>query len=314
MATQAPTGESATEPGAGCEKGVPSPSEAYGVPELVGDALSKVCLSDEQRAKVEQLGKQVAPKVKEVAEARHAFLAAAAEQLRSGQVDEHALRDEIDVLVKAREDASPTLRKAFEQLHDTLDPSQRAAFVDAIEARMKEIGEKSKAWLDTFAKDVDLSSDQKSQIADALGAAKPELHEERSMAKAIFEAFKGDKFSTEAILPEAKVGERTRAAAEETVLLAKAIADILKPEQRAEIAKKIESKSAPESGCPAAGTAPTGSEHADESKEALIAARGGFRAGAVRGWGGGYAARGVYARSGYAAGYPLVGGWGPGIW
>ena len=51
---------------------------------LVADALSKVCLSDDQRAAAQQLGKEVAPKEQAVADARHAFFTALLDQFKSG--------------------------------------------------------------------------------------------------------------------------------------------------------------------------------------------------------------------------------------
>src|SRR4051794_7530910 len=52
------------------------PSEARGPVGLVADALSKVCLSDDQRAKAEEIGKQVRGKERLVMDARHALKAA----------------------------------------------------------------------------------------------------------------------------------------------------------------------------------------------------------------------------------------------
>ncbi|MBX3212366.1 MAG: Spy/CpxP family protein refolding chaperone [Labilithrix sp.] len=293
---------------------------------LVGAALQKVCLSNEQRAAVEKLGDQVRPKEEAVMDARQALRQALLEQLEAGKIDERALDDEIDALVKAREEASPVLRKALEELHGILDPGQRAAFVDAIESRTKEIAEDSRGWLDTLAKDLALSDEQKQRVGAVLDKAKPALDEERSRASKAFDAFKKDEFSIDEVVPVGDVGERTRKRAEGMVGVAKELASILTPEQRRELAGKLEGRS--HAGGHGAGGSATTSAQPDEvgvTTQPLVVARGGgFRAGGVRGWSsggyvrggyvrGGYAARGVAVGTGYAAGYPLVGA-GPGIW
>ncbi len=293
----------------------------FGPRKLIADALSKVCLSDEQRSAIEQLGKTVAPHEQAVASARHAFLRDLAEQLRSGAIDDSALRDEIDALVQARQEASPVLHKALDDLHGILDPGQRATFADALEARMKEIGDASHSWFDQFAKDLNLSDDQKSKIQDVLAKGKPGLEKEIALDKSAFDAFKTNHFSMDELVPVSEVGDKTRARAERMVANAKEIASILTPEQRSALADRIESKF----GENKVGQVSAG-EDVGNSQQAFVARAGGFRAGgvgaagfragAVGGWGGGYGVRGGYAAvgGGYGVGYPMVGGYGPGIW
>jgi Spy/CpxP family protein refolding chaperone len=279
--------------------------EVFGPVALIAAGLSKTCLNDEQRRAAEQLGEQVSEKEKVVADARHAFRSALVDQLNSGRIDEGALKDEIDAVVKARAEASPVLRKAIEDLHGILDPGQRAALADAIEAHMKEVSEASGGWLDAFARDLGLSDDQKSRIRDVLAKAKPELEEEHASAAAAFDAFKKDDFSMEKISPVARVGERTRARAERMVVRAREIMAILTPEQRADLAKKIESAAREQVGT---------SQQGDQVQQSIVARRTSYRAGSVGGWGGGVSASRTTVRTGYAAGYPLVGGYGPGVW
>jgi Spy/CpxP family protein refolding chaperone len=288
----------------------------HGVIELVSGALAKTCMSDDQRAAVDKLGKRVADKEHEVADARHALILALAEQVRTGKIDEGALKDEVDALVKARTDASPELRKDLEDLHGILDKDQRGTFVDAIEGRMKELAQASPSYLDSMAKDLKLSDDQKTAIGKVLDQSKTELQDERKNAKAAFDAFRGDDFSIEKILPAAQVGDKLHAKLEGMIRSAKEITPILTPEQRGELADKIEARAGARGSAGTQSAAPRASsepESVDQSQEALVAARGGFRAGAVRGWGGGYASS-VSVNRGYVAGYPFVGGFGPGIW
>lgn len=320
--------------------------DPYGPEALVADALSKVCLSDDQRGAVEQLGREVKPKEEAVATARHAFVTTLAEQVRADNFDENALKPKIDDLVKAREDASPVLRKALEDLHGILDPGQRAAFVGALESRMKDIKDGAQGWLDSMAKDLALSDDQKTRIKDVLARSQSNAESDVDRTKGVFDAFKGDQFSIEQIAPESDVGTRTRTRAEAMVDAAREIAGILTEDQRTKLADKIEARTQgnapgeapstgtppntapPNTGMPNTGTgrvepstgipntgAP-GTEDVGTTGQGLFVAGGGYRAGVVRGWGGGFGYGGGFyrgVRTGYVAGYPFA-GWGPGIW
>ena len=285
--------------------------DPYGPETLVADALSKVCMSDDQRAAIDRMGKDVSPKERAVANARHSFVMELAEQLRSGTIDDSALKPQIDALVKARDEASPILHKALDDLHGILDSGQRAAFVDALEARMKEIRDASGNWLDSFAKDLGLSDDQKLRMKQVLAMEQSDLQVDRDRTKAIFDAFKGDDVSIDKLAPESDVGPRTRARAEEMVAIAKQVASILTPEQRSRLADKLQAKREQTFDIQEPSTQDLGT-----SEQGFVVRGGGFRVGAVRGWGGGYARGWGYGgvRTGYVAGYPFIGGYGPGIW
>jgi Spy/CpxP family protein refolding chaperone len=301
------------------EEKIEQQREPYGPVAHIADALSKVGLSDQQRDDVEKLGKEVAEHEKPVVEARHALKHALTDQLKEGKIDEHELRDEINRLVHAREEASPALRQAVERLHDILDEKQREQFVDALQSRMKELRDGSKGWREELAKDLHLSEEQRSRVKEVLDEAKGNLDNERKRAAELFDAFKGKEFNIERIVPIADVGKRTRERAEGMVHVAKELTDILKPEQREELAKRLEAKHPREKGThePEKGTheAEEGSSapSAADARQAIIVGRG-YRAGAVRGWGGGYTARSTTVAAGYAAGYPLIGGYGMGVW
>lgn len=316
--------------------------EHHGPVALVGEGLSRICLSDEQRAAIEALGRRVSAKEQQVMEARRALRSALVRQIESGGIDERALTDEVDALVKAREDASPVFRKALEDLHGILDQGQRAALADAIQKRVQERTEASRGWFEAFAKELSLSEQQKNRIHEMLTKARPQLDEERATAAAVFDAFKKDDLSMEKVAPIGDVGKRTRARAEGMVRAAKELAATLTPEQRAELVKRLQTRTMKEKAKP--GEAKPGEtepgeaepekaepeedeeeersgepsrrsqgQPAGEVQQGVVVARG-YRAGAVTGWGGGYAARRTTVRAGYAAGYPLVGGYGPGIW
>ncbi len=289
--------------------------EPYGPVAHIADALSKVGLSDEQRAAAERLGKEVAEKEKGVVEARHDLKLALAKQLKEGKIDAQALQHEIDALVKAREEASPTLRKSVENLHGILDEEQRGAFVDALKSRIKELDEASQKWFGELSKDLRLTEEQRNKAKDVLEKTKAHLADERKKTETLFDAFKGKEFSIERIVPISDVGERTRKRATEMIRVAKELTDILTPEQRSELAKKLEAPppSEPLKGVHLPKIGGHEGELLGEAQQGIVVGRG-YRAGAVRGWGGGYSARSMTVSGGYAAGYPFIGGYGMGIW
>jgi len=275
MAAQAPaTGQQ--ESPTTCEStpnpAPPEPSDQtvsgdpYGPQKLIADALSKVCLSDQQRVAIEQLGKEVRGKEDVVAAARHSFIKALAEQVRTDHVDGGALKPEIDALVKAREEASPVMRKALEDLHGILDAGQRTAFVDALEGDMKQLHDAAAGWFDSMASELGLTDGQKERIKNDLTQERADNELDRDRAKAVFDSFKGTDFTIEKVSPESEVGPRTHARAEKMVSLAKEIADTLTPQQRAELADRIEAKAkggAPGTATPpATGTPNTGTPNA----------------------------------------------------
>ena len=228
--------------------------DPYGPVALVVDSLSKVCLTDDQRGAIEQLGREVRPKEEVVANAHHALVTTLAEDVRSDNFDDAALKSKVDDVVKARKDSSPTLRKALEDLHGILDSGQRAQFVDAIDARLDHMKNASKSWADKLATDLGLSDEQKTRVKDVLDTTKSDLESDRDRVKAVFDAFKGDQFNVDQIAPESDVETRVRARTESMVRCAREIAAILTADQRSKLADKIESKAEKNE----AGTHPSG--------------------------------------------------------
>jgi len=320
--------------------------DPYGPVALVVDSLSKVCLTDDQRGAIEQLGREVRPKEEVVANAHHALVTTLAEDVRSDNFDDAALKSKVDDVVKARKDSSPILRKALEDLHGILDSSQRTQFVDAIDARMDQMKRASKSWADRLSTDLGLSAEQKTRIKDVLDTTKSDLESDRDRVKAVFDAFKGDQFNVDQIAPESDVETRVRARTEAMVRCAREIAAVLTADQRSKLADKIESKAerneggrnpsgrtqgtgSPNTGTPSMGTPSTGTTYpqgtgtpgSDLNTIQQNQFVGGYGFGPIGGWGygGGYGAGygagyGTYTSSTYVGGYPFIGGWGPGIW
>jgi hypothetical protein len=246
-------------------------------------------------------------------------------------------------------EASPVLRKALEDLHGILDQQQRGELVDAIEAQIQERSRHAEGWFDNFAQDLRLTEDQKTKVKEVLMRAKPSLEQDRENAKEVFEAFRGDQFSIDQIVPLEEVGKRTRERARAMISVAKSLTEILTAEQLDQLAQKIEPQEeerqlqGPQQGeqgeigeqqeQPAGQQQqgrPLGQEQESQPQQdeplgqvqggivfggGVGGFRGGYVRGGVSGWGGGFSAgRMTVMRSGYAAGYPFVGGYGVGVW
>src|SRR5262249_41750795 len=156
--------------------------------------------------------------------------------------------------------------------------------------RMQEVADASAGWFDEFAKDLGLSDEQKQRVHDAMAKAKPQLEEDRAKVREAFDEFRKDAFSMEHVAPAGQIGERTRKRAETMIGLAKELAAILTPEQRAKLAERVEHRKHQQ----ATALEIEDEEQSGQARQEFIAA-GGYRAGAVRGWGGGgaYASRTV---------------------
>lgn len=322
-------------------------SEHHGVVALFGDALSKVGLNQEQRAAVEQLGKKVTPKERLVMEARDELKEELSEQLGKGEIDEKEIEEEIEELVSACTKASPVLRGALEELHGLLDQQQREELVEALTTTMQERTTRAEGWFDRFARDLQLTDEQKTQVREVLDQAKPTLEQDRKIAARIFEAFKGETFSIDEIAPAEQVAERARAKARGMVAVAKSLTEILTPAQLQKLARKLdpEARQLPElpelpeqPGRASEGEAgeadePLGQERrgpvGQEQQELVFGGgygrgfgvggiggyRAGYHAGRIGSWGGGFGSGHMtMTGGGYVAGYPFIGGYGAGVW
>ena len=215
-------------------------TDHLGVVALIAEGLSKVGLNEQQRAEIEQLGKKVSPKEQAVIEARRELQEELSEQLAKGEIQENAFNDEIEELVSARMEASPVLRRALEDLHGILDEKQRNELVDAMSSAMQEHSRQAEGWFDNMAKDLKLTEDQKTKVKEVLMRAKPSLEQDRETAKEVFEAFRGDQFSIDQIVPLEEVGKRTREKARAMISVARSLTEILTPGQLDQLARMIE--------------------------------------------------------------------------
>jgi Spy/CpxP family protein refolding chaperone len=113
----------------------PIGASTHGVVKMIGEALGEVPLRPDQRVELEKLA-QEAEQRHVAAQAGHKeLMLAVADQVEKGAIDRAALQPKIDRVVTDAEKARPEDQAALARVHALLDPSQRNAFVDALEAR-----------------------------------------------------------------------------------------------------------------------------------------------------------------------------------
>jgi Spy/CpxP family protein refolding chaperone len=229
---------------------------AHGPLKVVGEALSEVPLSAAQRAQIEKLASDAEARHADARAARKDLMLALADQVQAGQVDRATLAPKIDALAAALGRAQPGDRASFEQLHAVLNPDQRVAFVNALQARFdakrSEAGEKHplKQWSD----DLKLSDAQKEQIRSALRERFHEMKHATSSerdwadggrahhAAKMLGAFKEDRFVMDEVAPAKDVSKAAAKMADRMVGLAQTVLPILTPDQRTVAAQKIREK------------------------------------------------------------------------
>lgn len=239
----------------------------------LGAAFAQVPLSQEQRVKIEGLFKAAETRHAEAwktsAGARKDLLLALAEQVEKGAVDKNALAPKIDAVAAVAKSAREQDQKALLELHATLSPEQRAAFVDAL-------GEPHHMWKKGFGhapegeqpttekrgrhdradrghhfghafKELNLSDEQKEKLKEAMKASmghdkdgkRAAFAKHREEAKQALESFKSDKFTGE-LMPPHKGGDHI----ERMVRFAETATPILTPEQRTKAAQMLRERAA----------------------------------------------------------------------
>ena len=263
--TQAGTGTSATD---GTATKAAVAVNAHGMVKMVGSALADVPLRADQRTTIEKLASDAETRHQSTLTARSALANAVAAQVESGTIDQTALQPQIDALVASMEASRPADMAAFQQLHDTLDASQRQAFIDAFRAQMKAAHEAHEghhghgAKLEEWATALNLTDAQKDQIKTSmqneLAAHKQDFagkmadmkaeHEKRKHA---LDNFAADDFKAADAMP-APSKEKAQEMSAHMIRIVQVVLPTLTPEQRKLAADKIRAKgsSQEEEGAP----------------------------------------------------------------
>jgi hypothetical protein len=138
-------------------------------------ALSSVTLRADQQVTVENLQATLAAQAAPVRAARAALGAEIAQQVRTGVMDEARTQPLIANIKTAVQAQRPAMQKAVQQLHDTLDATQRQAVVDALPTPGSHAGfaghhAAMKTRMDKLATELGLTEEQRTAIHDQMRA------------------------------------------------------------------------------------------------------------------------------------------------
>ena len=245
----------------------PVAPQAHGVVKVFGDALGEVPLRPDQRTELEALAVAADARHASMAEGKKDLMLGIADQVEKGTIDRAALQPKIDRIIADLEKARPDDHAALERMHALLDPEQRNAFVDALEAKFKgkhhspfaagekgakgEHGEEGGPMaamhaMKQLADDLKLTDDQRSQIKDVIKAGREghggfrEMHARMSEGKKVLESFRSDTFDAAAAAPSPeKLRARVAIGTSRAVGVAEKVLPILTPEQRKIAAEKL---------------------------------------------------------------------------
>ncbi len=235
---------------------------AHGPLKVLGEALSDVPLTSDQRTHIEQLAADADARHADARAARKDLTLALAAQVQAGRIDRAALGPKLDALSAALAKAQPGDRAAFEQLHGILGSDQRVAFVDALEAHVGEhIGAMAdKHPLKQWADDLKLTADQKTQIRTALKGhfeggrghegrdggheghgdhARGEWGQRHERGAKILAAFKQDRFVIDEVLPAKDISKQVAHMSDRFLGIAETVLPLLTPDQRNLAAQKL---------------------------------------------------------------------------
>jgi Spy/CpxP family protein refolding chaperone len=243
--------EPSTQQSAAAMTRAPVAVNAHGFVKMLGEALGDVPLRAEQRAEIEKLAAEADARHESVRKAHVAVSQELASQIEKGSLDRAAVQAKIDAAVAEMDKSRPADRAAFQRLHDLLDPSQRAAFVDALKAKTHAMHHERGGFkaMHAWAEDLKLSDAQKDQIKEKMkaeleknregheGFAK--LREHHEHAAKMLEAFKGDSFKIDEVAPPANLEARAKDMSDRTLRMVEIALPILTAEQRTIAAQKI---------------------------------------------------------------------------
>ncbi len=224
----------------------PVAQNTHGHVKMMGEALSQVALTPDQRSEIEKLAADADARHQAGAEAHKALALAVADQIEKGAIDRAALQPKVDAAALAFEQARPLDRAALERLHALLDTNQRALFVDTLEMNMhgmhgKKDGHAGHARMEEWAAELKLTDAQQQQIArivkDRMEEHKGDWKQGFQKGKAMLESFKSDPFVLDEVAPpvDAKANEMT----DHVLGFIEQVLPILTPEQRGLAATKV---------------------------------------------------------------------------
>lgn len=250
----------------------PLQAKADGPLGLVASAFADVPLRPAQRSEIESLVAAANDRHAKLSPLHKGVMSTLADQVEKGALDEAALQAKVDEGVAAYKPINAEDRKAVERVHAILDPDQRVALVDAIEAKRHERFGKVLAAAagaggppsdeamghgppGPFAMmhELALTPEQKVKLMDAMHAEMPMPEggkREHGQGRArglpgmghhgqVLAAFKSDRFVMDEVAPQGDMEKHVQKGFEHAVRFAKAALPILTAEQRATAARLL---------------------------------------------------------------------------
>lgn len=270
------TVEQAPQTSASAMTKAPVGATTHGAVKMVGEALGEVPLRPEQRAELEKLAQEADARHASMLQARKQLVLAFADQVESGSLDKAALQPKIDAMKGEMAKVRPADSAALARVHAILDPEQRNAFVDALEAQMKAKrgewkhgkghhqghgGKHGLAGMKQLADDLKLTEEQREQIKEQIKDAMRSAHAARAAdddeggergprgwkamreraheGKKALESFRGETFDADALSRAADLHGRAAEMEQRFFGVAEKIVPILTPEQRKLAADKL---------------------------------------------------------------------------
>jgi Spy/CpxP family protein refolding chaperone len=218
------------------------------------DALGQLDLRPEQRRQLDVTHSEIMEKMATMT-AQHAGLAQTfGTAIRSGAVDTEQLRSSFSAFIRSAAEMKPVFIKSLNQGHKVLDPAQRAKLVQILKAHHEKRakGCKGHEHFKRLGAKIGITDQQRQQLrqlvlANMTADERAEMEQRRTTWRerhlAALEAFKGDGFDA-AKLPAFNRPPRDRLRAERVVRLLNLALPMLKSEQRVNLAKSIELRSA----------------------------------------------------------------------
>jgi hypothetical protein len=205
--------------------------------DLLRAALELSSLTAGQKDKIQTLVDQKKIASSNIHAAHAQLLEALADAVESGKANAVALAPKVRAVVTAIRASEPADRHLLEDLHATLSPDQRNALASRLEAptqtaHQKSAEERRLGWVSSLV----LSSAQESQIEGNVraryeGPEPDEQDEMRAERMSVLEAFKGDAFVMDQVVPPKSEDDIERWV-NHAVVLAAAATPVLTAEQR----------------------------------------------------------------------------------
>jgi Spy/CpxP family protein refolding chaperone len=222
---------------------------------FIAMSLDSLGTTPEQNAAIQKIQADMHAKLQPAHDAEKALLLVLADGIAAGQIDQAKVDAAIAQVSTASAGVHDAVADSLNQLHATLNPSQRAALVDKVEAHFdvwhhantEEEGAEKEGHgghLEKLAKELSLSPDQVEKTRGSLKASSGGAHfdkaEGEAHLKAFGTAFASEKFDAKQITTGAAANAHIATwGATRLAHLYEALTPVLTPEQRTKLADAL---------------------------------------------------------------------------